>query len=164
VNIQRRSLRGSHHIRVAAGTDTLFTLYELVQILRQVERASKVFSQYPAPSRGETGVGWGGGGGGGGWENAKVSVGSIRNTAVHSPRKEADGRQAGADGDMQVRGQRDMSPTYDVLVTKFRRQRAHACYYIDRDLNVSPRSQTSSSKARAITLPSFKLLSGDVRA
>jgi hypothetical protein len=61
-------------------------------------------------------------------------------------------------------GQRDMSPTYDVLVTKFRRQRAHACYYIDRDLNVSPRSQTSSSKARAITLPSFKLLSGDVRA
>lgn len=57
VNIQRRGLRGSHHIHVATDTDTLFTLYKPAQILRQVERATKVFSQYPPPS--ERGVEYG---------------------------------------------------------------------------------------------------------
>lgn len=55
VNILRRGLRGSHHIHVAADTDTLFTLHEPAQILRQVERATKVFSQYPPPSHGGKG-------------------------------------------------------------------------------------------------------------
>lgn len=44
--IQRRGLRGSNRVCVAAGTDTLFTLYEAAQILRQVESATKVFSRY----------------------------------------------------------------------------------------------------------------------
>lgn len=88
VNIQRCGLRGSHHIHVAVDTDTLFTLYEPAQILRQVERATKVFSQYPPPSQGWWSEGWNRVGR---CENAK---GSIRNTVVCSPRKKkAEGRQ-----------------------------------------------------------------------
>jgi len=144
-------LRGSHHIHVAANTDTLFTLYEPAQILRQVERATKVFSQYP-PSHGERGV--------------EIELGDVRTRkdrrfaiqqcARQERRRRKKGR--GVDDTMRKRvwakGIRALRTSLQTLGGN-----VHACYYIPR-LNRKLSSQTSSGEARcAITLASFKLLS-----
>jgi len=110
-------LRGSHHIHVAADTDTLFTLYEPAQILRQVERATKVFSQYP-PSHGvERGVEIGLG-------DVRTRNGrfAIQQCARQERRRRKKGR--GVDDAEGSTSQRNMSPTYVALVTNFGRQRA----------------------------------------
>lgn len=158
VNILRRGLRGSHHIHVAADTDTLFTLHEPAQILRQVERATKVFSQYPPPRR--TGEG-------GRVENeernrvgrCESAKGSIRNTvALLLVEKEEGGRKegGGAGAGTRAKGIRALRTSRSLQTLG---GNVHACYYIPR-LNRKLSSQTSSGEARcAITLPSFKLLS-----
>lgn len=123
VNILRRGLRGSHHIHVAADTDTLFTLHEPAQILRQVERATKVFSQYPPPSHGGKGVER---------TRSETGLGDVRTRkgrfaiqwCCSSRKKKAEGRKEGGGRGSESTSRRNMSPTYVALVTNFGRQRA----------------------------------------
>lgn len=108
-----------------------------------------------------------------------MSVRSIRNTAVHSPRKKkAEGRKEGRQASKQAGKQagRQAGRQVQTAVSKYKPKEyesyescslqslggnVHACYYIPR-LNRKPPSQTSPGNARAITLPSFKLLSRHV--
>lgn len=157
VNILRRGLRGSHHIHVAADTDTLFTLHEPAQILRQVERATKVFSQYPPPSHG--GKGGRERGAKQGWEMWERERVDSQYSGVALVEKEEGGRKEGR------RRTRERVRAKGIWALRTSRSlqtlggNVHACYYIPR-LNRKLSSQTSSGEARcAITLPSFKLLS-----